>query len=517
MTPPHPKTSPTNTWDTSAYYLALTLFLFISLCPIWLTPYPAMHDYPNHLARAHVLSQYHTVPHYQETYELLWRPIPNLAMDLILPPLLSLISVETASKIFLSLTIALLTLGLHILGSTVNGRPHWSALIATYFTYNFAFSYGFVNYLFGMGLFFLALAAWLRWRGAWTLPRSLAMAGLLSLCYLAHLSSVVFLMICVGGITLMDIVRARTVSLQHLAGLWPIVPVLLLHAISNQGTTQTTEMIWWQPIVVKKAIGLLYPFLSYSLLIDLTVGLLFIAVMTLAYLIKVGRFFNREILICALLFLAVYFIAPMSGGVQSSYIDRRFLLPVLVLVVLAIRLDLSRAMGRLVLSGLLLLSLIRVGSVWTTWSAIGNEIQAQVRLLDRLPDGGRLYPMFVHDESDKATWLHDMHFFHIPLYATIYRHAIVPTLYAWKAANPLFPRKPDAGFQMVEKGTPVEKVGWDTIFSQYHHLWGYKLPDEFKSYLSARAHVLAEVGDGILYRLDRQPVSTDSMAEPLLD
>ena len=148
-----------------SYYLLFATLLLLQLCPILFAAYPAMHDYPNHLARAHILHEYDDSKSYQETYNRDGRLIPNLSMDLIVPALMNIVSVETASKIFLSLVVLVFNLGLHYLGRTVNGRPHWNVLPATFFTYNFAFSYGFVNYMFGLGIFFITLGMWLRFRG----------------------------------------------------------------------------------------------------------------------------------------------------------------------------------------------------------------------------------------------------------------------------------------------------------------------------------------------------------------
>src|SRR6187551_1603901 len=83
------------------YYLLFVMLLLLQLCPIWLAAYPAMHDYPNHLARAHILHEYNDSESYQATYNRDGRLIPNLSMDLIVPALMNLVTVETSSKIFL--------------------------------------------------------------------------------------------------------------------------------------------------------------------------------------------------------------------------------------------------------------------------------------------------------------------------------------------------------------------------------------------------------------------------------
>ena len=59
-----------------------------------------MVDYLNHLARMYLLSQ-HGTPDANPYYEVAWALYPNLAMDLLVPQLARLISVENATRLFL--------------------------------------------------------------------------------------------------------------------------------------------------------------------------------------------------------------------------------------------------------------------------------------------------------------------------------------------------------------------------------------------------------------------------------
>ena len=170
------------------------------------------------------------------------------------------------------------------------------------------------------------------------------------------------------------------------------------------------------------------------------------------------------------------------SGAQSSYVDRRFLLPATVFLLLGFRITVSGNLGRYVLTGLMILSVVRVGEVWHCWSRIGQGVEDQVHMLDRLPDGARLYPMVVHDQSSAQDWLWDMHFFFSAHYATIYRHAFVPTIYAWKEAHPLNLRAAESDYAQIEKNTPFDSVNWNQIFTHYDYLWGYKLSPEFKRF-----------------------------------
>lgn len=484
------------------YYLLLGMLLLLQLCPIWFAAYPAMHDYPNHLARAHILHEYSDSKSYQATYDRDRRLIPNLSMDLIVPALMNVVSIETSSKIFLSLVVLLFNLGLHLLGFAVHSRPHWNVLPATFFTYNFAWSFGFVNYMFGLGLFFITLAMWLRFRPNWTWSRILAVSTFAMVSYVSHLSAFIFLGICIGCLTGIQLVRTRTFRVGHAIDSLPVVPPTLAYLWYSLEIEQKAPMIWWHPLLMKKITGLVYPFLSYNLIVDLVLAVVFVSLVFFSFRGKGSRIVSRELLLMSGVFVILYACAPMSGA-HSSYVDRRFLLPVAIFLLLGLRINVSKSLGRYVLIGLMILSVVRVAEVWHYWNRIGQGVQDQVHMLDRLPDGARLYPMVVHDQSSAQNWLWDMHFFFLPHYATIYRHAFVPTLYAWKEAHPLNLRSSESDYTQVEQNTPFDRVQWDTIFNHYDYLWGYKLPDEFSRYLSLEGELIVQSGDAALFRIGR--------------
>lgn len=507
-----------HTMDKRFFYTAFGILLIIQLCPVWFTAYPAMHDYPNHLARVQILHQYSDIESYRNIFEQDWRLFPNLAIDLIVPPLLNVVSIETASKIFLSLMIVLFNVGMHLLGLVAMGRPHWSALTATFFTYNYTFSYGFVNYIFGLGMFFLTLAAWLRMRAAWTVSRLLLVTFFALICYFSHLSSFVFLAIAVACLTALDLVQTRALYPRHLLGLLPLVPTMVVYIFHTSGIEHRGTIEWWSPIIIKKLTGLSYPFVSHDLSVDLALAAAFGMIMLILFVSRAGRFVSKELLLVGSIFVLLYLVAPTSAA-QSHYVDRRFIVPAVVMLVLAFNIDFSKAIGRYLMIGLLALSLGRVAVVWKFWANASQELEAQVHMLDLLPDGAKLYPMLMYETSAES-WFQDAHFYFAPHYATIYRHAFVPNIYAHNAVNPVRLRRSfqtnetqlhrgprlddvnwDNDYTWVERGTPLARVKWDAILSKYDYLWGYKLPEEFKQFLLSKGQLVAQSGNAMLFHI----------------
>jgi hypothetical protein len=81
-----------------------------------------------------------------------WRALPNLAMDLMVPPLTGWLPLAWAGKVFVISTLCLLAGGaavLHrVLFSSWSARP----LLAFLLLYSRTFLWGLLNYLFGVGL-----------------------------------------------------------------------------------------------------------------------------------------------------------------------------------------------------------------------------------------------------------------------------------------------------------------------------------------------------------------------------
>src|SRR6185312_4403226 len=95
-------------------------------------------------------------------YAVRWAPLPDLAADLLAPPLIRLgVPLPLAGKAFLVLSFALIAGGTVWLNRIVTARWRWWPLLGFLLLYNRSFLWGFINYLFGLGLALCGLALWL--------------------------------------------------------------------------------------------------------------------------------------------------------------------------------------------------------------------------------------------------------------------------------------------------------------------------------------------------------------------
>ena len=157
-------TSPHSRWPLFQVLAAAVVLLGIALIPVVLVQILPLVDYPNHMARMHILADAGRSPWLTQYYEIHWNILPNLAMDVVAPPLIEFMSTENAGKVFIGLTFALLAGGVMTFHAALHRR--WSPwpLLAFFFLYNSVFLWGFLNYLFGLGLALFACALWMRLR-----------------------------------------------------------------------------------------------------------------------------------------------------------------------------------------------------------------------------------------------------------------------------------------------------------------------------------------------------------------
>jgi hypothetical protein len=141
-------------------------------------------DYPNHLARAWIESEIANSPALQRYYELDWRAIPDLTMDLVVPSLSRLIGVYPAGAAMIALAALVGPLAGLWLAKRLHGRIGLLPLFGFAAIFSLNLEFGLVNFLVASGL---AVAAFALWIGmAPSLRRSLVFAPIGLLLVVNH-------------------------------------------------------------------------------------------------------------------------------------------------------------------------------------------------------------------------------------------------------------------------------------------------------------------------------------------
>ena len=178
----------------------------------------------------HILSALPTSEFLQRCYEISWRALPNLAMDLTVPPLAGWLPLAWAGKVFVISTLCLLAGGAAVLHRILFSS--WSAwpLLAFLLLYSRTFLWGLLNYLFGVGLSLFALALWIALANRpWI---RLAAGTAMALClFFAHLLAFGLYGILVMGYEAGVILQKR-LSLARLPGALVLAGATFLPAIA---------------------------------------------------------------------------------------------------------------------------------------------------------------------------------------------------------------------------------------------------------------------------------------------
>jgi hypothetical protein len=412
----------------AAVFVALALLASLPVLACETLP---VFDYPNHLARMHILSALPTSEFLQRYYETSWRALPNLAMDLTVPPLTGWLPLAWAGKVFVISTLCLLAGGAAILHRVLFSS--WSAwpLLAFLLLYSRTFLWGLLNYLFGVGLSLFALALWIALANR---PRIRLTAGTimaLSL-FFAHL-----LAFCLYGILVMGyeagvILQKRLSLAQSLRALVPagatFLPAIAIYLLLTPAGA--SGPIAYSPIVRK--LDLLFTvFDNYSAPFD-------IACFAIAVLAISAAFWRRWITLhpamaipLGLLFL-IYLVMPNQIATASGADHRIPVVLGLVLLAGSRWTAPNARVARIFASAALLLFLIRMGVVAAEWRQSDRAYAELLPVLDTIPEGSRVAVATPHT----IKWAHTP-LYHFPAWAVVRRDAFVPILFAYPTQQPI--------------------------------------------------------------------------------
>jgi hypothetical protein len=415
----------------------------IAALPVLIVATPPLLDYPNHLARMHIEAAYGRSPILQQFYALDWRPIPNLAMDLVVPPLARIMPLAWASKAFLLAIFLLMAGGTAALNRVLFGR--WSAwsLLAFLLLYNRILLWGFVNFLFGIGLLMVATASWiaLRERAIWL---RLPIAMLLTVAlYLAHLFAFATYAVVILGYEMSRLRRQRRlISPSGFGDLCAsglqFVPVLVLLVVT--AAPGSGGEIGWSRLVRK--LDLLFNIVdNYLRWFDVTSFALLVALFAAAAFTRVLTV--SRAMVASLLLLCVAQLAMPNRLFGGTGVDHRMPLILALLLVGASSVALADRRRQNVLAALLaLLFVTRIGIVTVNWTGFDRAYAPLVAALAALPPGSLLAvaspPASIHVSAEEGPMTH------VASLAVIGADAFVPTLFVFPGQQPLSFREPYA-------------------------------------------------------------------------
>jgi hypothetical protein len=429
---------------------AFALLMFLAAVPLFSTVLPPLFDYPNHLARMHLLSEGGN-----QFYAVHWEPLPNLAQDLIVPPLAQLMPLELASKLFLVATFGLMTGGTIWLNRVATGTWRMWPLLAFLLLYNRTFLWGFLNYLFGIGVALTGTALWLALeRERWWI-RTLASLIVALACYLSHVAAFGFYALVIIGIELspaLGELRARCWTALGrriaIAGTQFAIPAVLFFAYWHPAAAAgVSYAAFW-----RKADLLFSVFDNYNRAFDIVCFALFLGLIGWLAATRRLRLAPRPAGAAGLVF-AAYLLLPSQiyGG---SGADHRLPLAMFLLLIAATAVEFPnrRAATTIGVAAAVLL-VVRVAVIEFVWLRADRIYSADLTGIDLLPRGAKL--AVAHPAS--AVNFAPVPEVHLAVLAVARREAFVPTLFAYEGQQPIALKPSYAVF--ADTATPQELWG----------------------------------------------------------
>lgn len=416
------------------FWILFAVLVAAAGLPVLVATLPPLFDYPNHLARMYLLIHQPESAPLRQFYEIAWRPVPNLAMDCLVPALARVMPLAWAGKVFILACFSLLAGGAAALHRVTSGR--WSAwpLFACLFLYTRVFLWGLLNYLFGAGLALLALASWIA-LGERRAGLRLAVAALFALAlFFAHLMACAVYAVLVAGYELgqiwSDRPRQWTSAFRRLAlaGAQFLPPAAILWRTGQGGGLTAISYGRY----VRKLDLLFSVFDNYNRVFD---GICFAAVVGFA-----AFAYGRRWLIVTpalrgplLLLVLAYFAAP-TQLMTATAVDHR--LPLVMAVVLMAATAAPSLRSRVALAiacaGIVLFT-VRMAVIAVNWHRSDTIYARLIGILDEIPDGARLAVAF----PPESVGSQPVPTTHLPTLAVIERNAFVPTLFAYPTQQPI--------------------------------------------------------------------------------
>ena len=380
------------------------------LAPLTLTDMPPMLDYPNHMARLSVLAALPDDPVLARFYEPHWRIIPNLALDLIVPPLARIWSIHAVGRVTAGVILLLPLLGAVAYRRALTGRWSYWPLGAALFAYNAGFLRGYLNFIASVGLALLLAAVWVAWRERRPVLTTAVAAVGATLLFFCHLAGLAFFAVLAAAHDIAHIAAViqgraagtpwRAFAARLAAGVLVFALPAFLYMLSDlHGMTDPAEFRSF----ASKAGAAMFPAKNYVWPLDLAAAIAAAAV----FVVCLARRWCVVPLEAglALSVLAVLFLALPHGLKGTFDVDTRFVTMIAlfapaVLVPAAIRPAIARAIG----AACLLLFLARMAVILIAWSNWTGELAAFRAVIAPVQPGDVVLTVRFFDPVDRSPW-----------------------------------------------------------------------------------------------------------------
>jgi hypothetical protein len=390
----------------------------LCLLPLFLTPVLPSIDFYSHIARYYILANNGNDLTLSESYQINWKLLPNLGMDIlgtgvmmIMPPLL-------AAKALAGIVILAPFFGALYLARSLNERvTSINVTLAGILTYNLILGWGFSNFLLGLGIALWGIGWWIS-QASHPYRQLLVTMGLGIILLFIH--GLVFGLwgLMLVAVELMLISRKGPVRLSQLTiGMGRLLlvaalPVILFFqmktasadggittAASNLTVYNQNGLLWsrlWDE-VLQRFDGILRVAESSWPIWDRLFGFTLWSGIIAGLIFGCLRLDRRLLLAVALIAAMVWFMPPNLFGV--GHLDERMPLVLLALLAGGLSLSPSKNVSRHLSLFFKALFVLHLAMVSFGWFKEGESYEKYLATLDDLKPGGLGAALFVDEAA----------------------------------------------------------------------------------------------------------------------
>ena len=461
------KASPGLAWWCVPLVLCVAL-----LAPLTIADLPPLLDYPNHLARLFVLASLPGDPILSQFYRTHWSIIPNLALDLVVPPLLVVFPVHIVGRCVIGVALLLPVAGAIAYHRALSGRLSYWPLASVLFAYNAASLRGFLNFIISIGFALLFAAAWVAWRERKP-ARAIAVASIGAVVlFFSHLTGLLFFAIMLGAYEL-DWLRTASFRIGALArrfaaGALVFIAPAVLYAASDLGQTQGQAVF---RSVAGKLNAALFPVINYLLPLDIATAFFCIVIVVICLRRRWCAIpFQAAVTIGILVFL---FIALPHGFKGTWDLDTRFIIMAAFAASASIvPVAVPPRTGRIIGIAFLLLFGARMTVLTTVWERWTADLAGFRAVIASVRPGNVVLTVRLRPEDERAAWTHlasprrlsdgTITDIHLPALLLLEHRAWWPFLFTTRSQQPLETREPfeTIAERVDESYDPIARLAW---------------------------------------------------------
>ena len=426
----------------------------ILIVPLFMIRIPFLVDYPNHLARMHILATGADTPGLHRIFRTAWAFIPNMSMDLVVPVLAQVMPLTIAGRVFIALAILLPPVGVVALHRAWFGTRSWWPWIAVLTSAGAFLVFGFMNYLSGLGLALIG-AAWHARIGTKPRPRDIAFAMLWGIaCLLAHMFAFGLLLLLMVsneiGRRRLDRLLGRALPILGAA----VVPMLLYVAFGPRKSYATggalgdalQDTLRWGLFAdpMKRLEWLPAPFTGQGVLL----GLVATALVVLPVLWAAWRGHLRIAAMMPFAFaclVAAYLLLP-EQVLDTAMIFQRLSVPIALVGIAGVLPVLPRRAGQALALATVALVAVRSTAMAELWHAQSRLLAEVEHVIATIPpgssvvavrDGTHIYTVEPDEPADHRILRRTQAYIHVPAIVTLERDSFYPLIYSTPTKYPI--------------------------------------------------------------------------------